>query len=314
MEKIKKFFGSKKGQKLLATLKKTVLFFLVLTFAVYILVLGRFLPNRPYPAAKVLMSAAFTVNVLYVMPLNKLGYKNPLTWPFYAVRNVFYNAGMHFIPKDDGEREMWWAGIRYREYDEIIRPAIRKYYPDWKKDKEYSKRKARLFEKWTNEVYSHIEPMATLKIKDEVFKGERYGLLIDVIYEYNKGRGHYIAVMDGFNTGKPGVYSIRTKEMERYKHILDTFQKSQEYVKEHEPKGWDHFYNETKRYHYDDIIRYQIARDFLEYEYYNNRLTCSSPYIELYCETKAAIGQRVNDANLPKRERARRFHNENYGT
>lgn len=266
-------------------IKAVFSFFIIITLVVYFSLLARFVPGRPYPVAKIIMSGAMTVNIMYVMPLNKLGYRNIFTQPFYFVRDNLYKAGMRFIPKDDGEREMWWAGIRYPEYDRIVNPMI---YKTLRGNGWEFYQNAELYDKWTKEVHEHIEPMATLKIKDDKFRKQRFGLFVDVVYEF-LGRHTYVLAVERKKTGLDYPYKELETHIAQMKKVLDIFLKSIEYTKEYEPEGWHHFKNETRRYFYDDKIISLYSSKILfnlTYEGNNKNFSCSSPYIKLHGDAR----------------------------
>lgn len=73
--------------------------------------------KKPYPIARGFLTSSMLVNSVYIMPSTFiLGWENPTTWMFYPIRDGLYNAGINLLPKNEGEKEIWWRDIRWVEY------------------------------------------------------------------------------------------------------------------------------------------------------------------------------------------------------
>lgn len=300
-------------ERILPKLKTILYVYLALTLLVFFVCLAKFLPNRPYPKAKILMSAALTINRMYVMPLNKLlGYRNIASLPFYFLQDALYNQGLKYIPKDDGEREMWWFAIRYVEYEEIIEPAIVKKCRNYS-NKPYPKEDAMLYDDWTMEVYNHIKPFATLKIKDSTFRKQRYNLLVNVVYKFQSGKALFTCTYIKHITGSIKMCMESPEEFNLYKDALKTFLQAKKYIKEFEPEGWNHFYNETQNYYYDSKVEHLMSTSILQHEAYTDVLSCSSPYFKIYDESRERLKMGLYDNRISLNERKGMNYATNYG-
>lgn len=115
--------------------------------------------SRPHPKAKVLLSMAEGVNVIYVLPMTKrfvdsLGLL--FVQPFRGVRDAFYRAGIQTIPADDAEREIWWAKLYYPEIKLLYNESFSRFI--YSRGYEGAGRHWR----WLDEVYGHLIHLSQL--------------------------------------------------------------------------------------------------------------------------------------------------------
>lgn len=162
-----------------------IVFILINLFIFVPLVLNQ-LKSPRYPVARAYLKSSFMVNQLYIIPLSKLfGYGNPLTWGFYPIKEALYNKGISKLPKNEGEREIWWFNVRFVEYKTIVQPTLLDSYtyndktykplPNWQ---------VKSFERWNDELYFHILSWPNAKISDPKLKKEKLMRFVDLADAY----------------------------------------------------------------------------------------------------------------------------------
>lgn len=281
-------------------LKNIIIGFIALNIGIFTVACASQSIGRPNARAKVFMSAATTMNVVYIFPLYKIfGWDNIVAKPFVLVRNGLYNVGLKLLPKNDGEREMWWFAVKYKEYDDFVNPNIYLYI---KKYKKYTPEHIKTFYNWTDEVYNHIEPFATMKIADKKLREKRFGLFVDVVWEYINGRYLFVSLL-GAQNGDRKLFRKSPKELQRFEEVLKIYSNSKNYTQKYEPEGWNHFYNETLRYHYDNVIQDDIAIKLLKAKLDKCQLSCNDPYIKIYGEARTNLKKYMYDRRLPVADR-----------
>lgn len=286
-----------KSKKIKQILKRLIIFFLILNFAIFLTVCTSQSIGRPNAPAKAFMSAAMTVNILYIFPIYKVfGWNNFLAKPFYPIRNGLYNIGLNLLPPDDGEREMWWFGVKFKEYDDFGDKSLMIYL---KKYNKYTPEQIKIFKAWTDEIYYNIEPFATMKINDKKFQKQRFGLLVAIIKGYIGGRHLLISQIGAQQNDNRRLFLNSPEEIKRLENILNIYLKSREYTQKYEPEGWDHFFNHTLRYYDDDLIQKNITENVIYSKLDKNQLSCKDPYIEIYGKSRANLKDYLYDKNLP---------------
>jgi hypothetical protein len=279
---------------------KYISFFLIVNFMIFTVVCTSQSIGRPNAKAKVFLNAAATLNIVYIFPIYKIfGWDNLLAQPFCGIRNKLYSEGLKRIPKDDGERELWWFVIKFTEYDKFVLPIVNKFVSinDFTpKPKEFKK-----YQNMTEEVYSHIVPLATLKIRDKHLISRRYNMLIAVINSYDDGR-YMIASKISEMQGHGPKFSLSNSEIDvkRAKFLVDLILKQREYTKKYEPQGWDYFNNNTVNYYQDTLELYSLSWEIVTNYLYKNKLSCDDKYLNLYGETRKDLRNYLYDMKLPK--------------
>lgn len=252
--------------------------------------------NRP---AKLFMSSAATINIMYIFPIYKVfGWDSPIAKPFCVVRNYLYNEGLKRIPEDDGEREQWWFVIRFTEYDRFVLPKVSKFvsiYDFTPTEKEFNK-----YLGFTEELYNHIYPLGTLKIQDKKLISRRYNMFIATIQTYSGGRYalmYKIAETQGH--GYKYHYYKGEKDIEREKILVDLILKQREYIKKYEPEGWNYYRTKTVNYYSDDLSLFLSSSNIVDNELYKNKLSCDDKYLNIYGETRKILRKYISDTKLP---------------
>ena len=278
---------------------KFVKFFLIFNLNVFLIVGFANSLFRPYPVAKFFLSNASAVNTLYIFPLSKvLGWDNILAKPFYPVRELLYQTGLFFLPKEEGERESWWFAIRFKEYDELVRPLIFKLHTTRATFWDYKKIIKIL--KFNDEVYEHTLKLATLKIKDKHLRSRRYNQLVVAMYKYNLcAVGSKTRELFKIKKEKDGnAFFIKGNLIDKFETLLNLFIRQTDYIKKEEPDAYKYFKNETDHFYLDEIVifnysRYIVQSDLVEKKVidYNNRNSSvpifnRSKFDETYCNSR----------------------------
>lgn len=163
-----------------------IIIFSIINILIFTPIVINQLKSPRYPVARTYLKSAFMVERLYIIPLSEIfGYGNPLTWGFYPIKDGLYNVGMAKLPKDEGEREIWWFNIRFVEFKTIVQPTLSDSYTY--NDKTYKRLprwQVRSFEKWNDELYSHILSWSNAKISDPKLKKEKLMRFVDLAEAY----------------------------------------------------------------------------------------------------------------------------------
>lgn len=289
----------KKNKLNLALIKKIIIGFLIINLMVFISVFVDQCQSSINRPAKFLMSSAATINIMYIYPIYTVfGWDNPIAKPFCIVRNKLYNEGLKRIPKDDGEREQWWFVIRFTEYDKFVLPIVNKFVSRF--DFTPTQEALNKYSNFTEEVYSHIVPLATLKIRDKHLISRRYNMLIAVISSYNDGR-YMISEKISEMQGHGPKFSLSNSEIDikREKFLVDLILKQREYTKKYEPEGWEYFNTKTVNYYQDTLQIFDFSEDITTNALNKNKLTCDNKYLNLFGETRETLRQYISDTKLP---------------
>lgn len=307
LKKVFPFFTLENAKALFKDFVKLAKIFLVFNLAVFFVVGISQSLFRVHPAAKFFMSNAVAVNTLYIFPLSHVfGWDNIFVQPFYPLREGLYRIGLALLPKDDGEREMWWFAVRYTEFEKFASRDI------YKKETYKNDRKVEKLLAYTDELYDHIEPFATLKIKDEKLRSRRYGLLVDVFYEYLLKRRYFVSnkePREEVEVGGCTTFNIKflsnTKEINKFRHLLNIFAEFYEYTEHKEPEGLEHFRNKTIRYYYDTLFIHLVTEEIWVSDLVTGNLNCNDPILSLYALARYKAKLYMFDTKLPVPDRNR---------
>lgn len=278
---------------------KIILAFTVINLMVFISVFADKCTGRVNRLAKVYMSSAATINIMYIFPIYKVfGWDNPIAKPFCIVRNRLYNQGLKRIPKDDGERELWWFVIRFTEYDRFILPILSKFGKSY--DSNPNQEQLNKYLGWTEELYNHIYPLETLKIRDKNLISRRYNMFIATVRTYSAGRYALMCkIADTQGHGYKYQYYKNEKEIKREKILIDLIIKQREYTKKYEPEGWNYYRTKTVNYYSDDLSLFLSSSNIVDNELYKNELNCDDKYLSIYGDTRKILRNYILDTKLP---------------
>lgn len=315
-------FLCKNKKSIITKLINIVLLIVAINISVFVSVwLQQCSNNKIHTKAKIYMSSAAVINIMYIYPVYKCigwgnDFSNIIVSPFCIIRNFLYNQGLKNIPEDDGEREVWWFVIRFTEYDKFVIHTAYKMHTIHADSIGY-----RTYEKIKNfndEVYEHILKLATLKIKDEHLRSRRYNQLAISIHRYHAGEG--CAWLGG--KANPNSFNTNTARMKKYKTLLDLFIKQTEYIKREEPEAYDYFKNHTYNYYLDDLILFTYSEELVTSELikkniidYNkeferrvtisnfNKMDCGNKYLKLMGEVRTKLQPEIEGHFLSENEK-----------
>ena len=236
--------------------------------------------GKPNVPAKLCLSGATTINVIYIFPLSRVfGVNNIVALPFYIVRDVFYKMGINAIPEDDGEIYMWWYMVKYKEYEELIMPLIGKFYQYDDRSHDPS-----IFIQWTDETFRNLEGLSKNPIKDKFLKSMRFNIFVTVARDYIQGRTRIISRLNG--TTKLFPYINNNAEIKRVEDILAWFFYLNDYASKNEPEGLNHFYTRTSNFFGDNLLVYNASFMILSNKIKYNKLLCNDKLIMALINSK----------------------------
>lgn len=269
---------------------KFVKFFLVFNLNVFLIVGFANSLFRPYPVAKFFLSNATAVNTIYIFPLSYVfGWDNIFAKPFYPVRELLYQTGLHFLPKDEGERECWWFAVKFKEYDDLVLPAIYKLHTI--RATAWDFKKLNKMQKFNDEVYEHILKLATLKIKDKHLRSRRYNQLVVALWKYFIGAGNVCIVK--LHNNDRNCY-LKDKGMKKIDTLLNLFIRQTDIIKKEEPGAYEYFKNNTDHFYLDNVVLFQYSLSLFDRDLFKNKVTDYnrkefynlSKFDETYCNNR----------------------------
>ena len=295
---MKKPNGEKSSKTAAALFIAGYLIFLVLFIQVgtFLWRLADVIPNRPYKHAKVYMSAALIFNHYYTHPLQKVfGLDAPVAKPAIFIRNKLYEKGASLLPKDEGERELWWARIVGMDYMSVMEDiyydygnvkTVEKYPPDY------------ILKKY-DELYGHMIPLATLEVKDKKWgEGDdgRIVTLIKLIDLYYKNKSLAYAwkykTYEQYSGIENNKYVSNKEEMKKLEKLFDAYTS----LANKYPEG-DYARLNPENPFYEDRIICATSNILLGTTIKNNEFYCENPYVEYFIDTSRQVQKMFNDPN-----------------
>jgi hypothetical protein len=296
MEKFKKNFKHIKFN--LNLLKKIIIGFVLINLMIFISVFADQCTGKVNRKAKLLMSSAATINIMYIFPIYKIfGWDSPIAKPFCIVRNRLYKEGLKNIPNNDGERELWWFIIRFTEYDRFVMPKLNKFF--WSSIKiNPTQKELNKYQAFTEELYKHIYPLGTLKIQDKNLRSRRYNMFIAVVSSYTYGKTLISYKKDELAGKKDSPYD-NDQEIHTDKVLLDLILKQRDYTKKYERESWDYYRNKTVNYYSDDLALFGFSNLIVINKLRKKELTCDDKYLNIYGDTRRILRNYLSDTKLP---------------
>ena len=278
-----------KSSKVAKVFLKILIIFLIINFFIFTPMVINQLKSPRYPVARTYLKSAFMVNQLYIIPLSKMfGYGNPLTWGFYPIKETLYKIGMSKLPKDEGEREIWWFNIRFVEFKMVVRPALANSFkrdttfvplPTWQ---------VKSLKKWNNELYSHILSFPKAKISDSTYKKEKLMRFVDLAEAYESSTSILSTKLQvtkhnngsGWKSYPDHLPNAKPEDVKNYMTMINLFNNFKTDSEKNEKESYDYF-EQNKRY-YEDKFLYATALDLLRSESQWGNLSCTSPEVKIF--------------------------------
>jgi hypothetical protein len=273
-----------KNKKRILNTLKVILIIFILSNLLIIANVFLIVKNKPFPKARACMFLASDINELYIFPLSVFGLDNPLTWPFYMVRNGLFNLGVSLYPKGEGEKEIWWTNIYFHEYKMLVEKRFFDYTIFPGKHRHFTKREIELFHEWPNTLYNHLEPLAFAKISTNDLGTEtkyfRFLLVAfsDMLTKKNIIQDKHI------NTGDTGSLTLTPEEQKIFINLYLMNEKYKKYAKKNEPEILNYVMSDPSKKVYDNILQFKVADLILKSKYRRNELSCSDPYINVFAD------------------------------
>lgn len=237
---------------------------------------------KPYFMGKFFMYNALTINVLYLYPLD-----NIFTWnsiivkPFRYIRDLFYNTGLLFYAKNEGEREYWYQTIKGDEYYNYVITSICKkdlYHNNIPFNKKYGNktkitdRELLSLQKITKEIDSHIYKLMFQPIIDNNIREKRYTAAM-ALMQSNLWLHWFL-----FNINQP--VESNTDMTEWYKKQIQLIKQFYLYSQKVEPESIKYLQKSNNEFIELSNIT-NILDSYLVSKYKNTEIDCEDPYIKL---------------------------------
>jgi len=300
---MKKPNGEKSSKTAAALFIAGYLIFLVLFIQVgtFLWRLADVIPNRPYKHAKVYMSAALIFNHYYTHPLQKVfGLDAPIAKPAIFIRNKLYEKGASLLPKDEGEREIWWARIVGMDYMSLLTDiyydygnvkTVEKYPPDY------------ILKKY-DELYGHMIPLATLEVKDKKWEHGDDGRIVTVnkfliLYMINKELmlGCKYNGCEFFQETSNNPFVSDNQEILKLKKAFDAYM---DLTNKFLPNTYKQISINPEN---EPVVINTASNELLGADIKNNNFNCESSYTKYFRDTSKQILELFNDPNTSNFDR-----------
>lgn len=246
------------------------------------------LKSPRYPVARAYLKSAYMVNLLYIFPLSKIfGYGNPLTWGFYPVKDTLYKIGISKLPKDEGEREIWWFNIRFVEFKVVVQERLNHSYTY--NDEQYKPLPSwqmRSFEKWNDELYSHILSWSSVKISDPKLKKEKLTRFLDLAETYISSTyvlGMKTQITEKSYKKEEHKYNLpgpKPNVVKNNINVINIFNNLKLNSAKYDKESYN-FFEKNKKYEEDKFL-YEAALDLLESKaQWGPSISCESPEVTI---------------------------------
>lgn len=277
-------------KKLFKGLAYFIVIFSIINLLIFTPLVVNQLKSSRYPVPRAYLKSAFMINQIYIIPISKIfGYGNPLTWGFYPIKDGLYNSGMSRFPKDEGEREIWWFNIRFVEYKTIVQPALMASYTY--NDKTYKRLprwQVKSFEKWNDELYTHILSWPNAKISDPTYKKEKLIRFVDLVEAYIDSTSvlstklqitakDYIIPPNDINFKLPYA---KPEDVKNYLNVINIYNNLKADSTINDKESHDYF-EKNKRY-YEDKFLYEATLNLIGSESdWGPSIICDSPEVTI---------------------------------
>lgn len=265
--------------------------FLLMNLLIFVPAINKAKQSKLYPEARVYMSCANEINELYIYPLSSsFGWDSPITKPFYLIRNKLYNTGYSKFPKNEGEKEMWWFGIKFDEFDKLVKNNL----CDWGQNVITPKRlvnKKDKFIDWDNELYNHLDLLAQAKITDTAFGRAQIEAFNHVAYIY--GYTHNILYSRIEEIENPVYAGLRKKiairppvsTIAKYDHIFNIHNQLLSESEKNKTIAYDYYVHKPFIWLISEVFVYNTAQNILLIKFYHNELKSNDPYVKVFTES-----------------------------
>lgn len=271
-------------RRILNVLKLFLIIFILFNTLIVAKVLLIDIPNKPYPQARACMFLAGEINDIYIFPLSVFGLDNPLTWPFYAVRNGLFKLGESLYPKNEGEKEIWWTNIYFNEYKILVENRFFDYTLFPGKHRHFTKREIELFHEWPTTLYNHLEPLLFAKISTNDMDTEsKYYRFLLVAFSSILTNERIIDTTHAL-AGDKRPLTLNFSERNKFENIYLINEKYKKNAIKDEQEMLNYVMKDSTKKIYDNIIQFEIAEMILTSKYREGDLNCKDPFINIFAD------------------------------
>lgn len=284
----------KKNRKLLLgliVLAVILIWWVFSTFLTFKVAIDSATRNTEYKEARAYMASALVINLRYIYPLTKIGgWDDPIIKPFYLLRDKLFDIGYSKFPKDEGEKEFWWYTVKFQEYERCESPALGEW-TTYANPRKYLNSKKDKFIKGVDDLYKHIDLLASAKITDKTDKLLAKQKLVEFVIlarRYQDSDFILKSKLEEDREAKLGIsenYAILPySDVPKYEHVYDTYINLLSYSKQHEKESYDYFYSNPVHWLGGDIMAFKVIDDALMSKLYNNKLDCNDKFIKIFTD------------------------------
>lgn len=236
--------------------------------------------------ARAYLYSAAGINAAYIFPLSKaFGFDNPLTCPFYAIRETLYKKGLSELKPDDGEREVWWCLVKFSEFHKLYLNEMFDWRPKedvppkWIADKLIQKE---------DEVFNHIKLYSKAKIQDKNMAKDKYLTFIQLSYDYTL----YFSYLSYQYKEDFGIdYSDKT--IKRFIELYNVYKDYKKYAQKNEIDDFKNF-NSNKSYKSrEEAFKSELLKNLLKELYKKDNYRCDYLYIKDLNESQNKVLDRI---------------------
>lgn len=291
---MKKIFESK--NKGLIVLIVILMIFLLNTFLTFRAAINYATQNTEYKEARAYMASALVVNLRYIYPLTEaFGWDRAIIKPFYILRDKLFDIGYSKFPKDEGEKEFWWYSVKFKEFEDCASPRL----IEWALNKEpssYLNSKQDKFIELVDDLYNHIDTLASAKITKETDKTLAKQKLVEFIIiarryqDSNTILKHKLARDHQAKLSPQEKFSILPpSDIKRYEHVYNTYISLLNSSKINEKESYGYFYSAPIHWLAGDLMAFNLVQDILLSNLYSNQLNCNDKYIKIFTDEHRKI-------------------------
>ncbi|AGF76991.1 hypothetical protein UWK_00406 [Desulfocapsa sulfexigens DSM 10523] len=271
-------------------LKKTTRFVGIVLLVGWVTLISKQTAGRPFFLGKTFMVTSFTISVFCIYPMAKVvGPKSIILKPVRMVRDGLFNIGWKILPEDDGERELHWFGNYY-----LLNP-IKDDMSNYLDDEGKWVYSTTGYEQYFGDVSHHLEPLATLPMKDKINRQRRYKLFFRSAKAYYLFMAEYLKKRYGVDYYKR---EIGTEYMKNLRRHFQLFLKLREHTKETSPQVYNDYATFQNEWWYVLHIYLRGACTKLIYEDYSlGHLDCSGDLVKEFLQAREDTLLRLPEDN-----------------
>lgn len=259
--------------------RKTVQFVGIVLLVAWITVISKQTAGRPFFLGKTFMVTSFTLTAFCIYPMAKVvGPKNIILKPIRMVRDGLFNIGWKFLPEDDGEREFHWFGNYY-----LLNPITHDManYIDNIGKQVYSTEE---YVRYLGDINNHLDPLATLAMKDRKNRQRRYKLFFRSAKEYYLFMGEHLRKIHGIDYYKK---EAGAEYMDNIRRHFQLFLKLRERTKKTTPQIYEDYSTFKNEWWFVlHIYLCQVSAKLIFEDHARGNLDCSGDLVKEFLQAR----------------------------